>query len=168
MASSWCSTRPGSRASTCSRPAPNSARARRNVPRSNRRGRSTCSIFWQLAEIVSLKSQKIEHVERPRRFDRGTFRLARAEFGAGLEHVEARLPGLVEHHELAIEDHALVRNRLHGPRDLRKRLRVLKALARVENRLAILAPRAHPVAVQLHLEEPALFCKWLLARLRQH
>ena len=122
----------------------------------------------QLAEIVATESEEIEHVQRRRRLDRGALRLTRAELGARLQHVEIGVTGFVGHDQLAIQDHAVEWNRLHRPRDFGERLREVEPLARIENRLAVLARGAHAVTVELHLEHPALFRKRVLARLGQH
>src|SRR5712664_2929598 len=122
----------------------------------------------QLAEVVALEREQIEHIQRRRRLDRRALRLARAEPGAHLEHIEVRPPRLVEDDQPAVQNHALERNRLDRARDLRERLRVLEPFARIQNRLAILTRGAHAVTVELHLEQPAILAERLVTRLREH
>src|SRR6266446_2159494 len=74
----------------------------------------------QLAQVVASERQEIEDVEGSRRFDRRALRLARAQPGARLEHIEVWPPRLVEDDQLAVENHSLERNRLDRARDLRE------------------------------------------------
>ena len=74
----------------------------------------------EFAQVEARERQEVEYKECCRRFDGGALGFARAQLRSRLELVEARMTGLVEHHQLAIQDHSFERKRLHGARDLRK------------------------------------------------
>src|SRR5205085_4340723 len=73
-----------------------------------------------LPQAIPAEREEIEHVEGRRRLDRGPLRFARAEFGPGLQHVEARFSNLVQYDQLTVEDDALEWNRFDGARDFGK------------------------------------------------
>ncbi len=81
---------------------------------------------------------------------------------------ETRVAGFVQHHELAVENHAVIRDRLDRARNLRERAREVESLARIQYRFAVLAGRAHAIAIELHLEQPTGLGERLIARLREH
>src|SRR5204862_4389772 len=82
--------------------------------------------------------------------------------------VEAGVARGVRDDQLAVENDTLERNRLDRARDFRKRLGVVEPFARIQNRLAILARRAHAIAVELHFKQPPVSREWTFARLGEH
>src|SRR5258705_2824539 len=74
----------------------------------------------EFAQVIAREREEIEYIECCRGFDGGAPGLARTQLRARLELVETRMTGLVEHHQLAVQDYALERKRLHRARDLRK------------------------------------------------
>ncbi len=77
------------------------------------------------------------------------------------------MPALVLDHELAVENEIIVGNRSQGLGDLGKLRRGVAPAPIHELGLAAPLRRQHPKAIELELEEPAVFGEGSVARLTE-
>ena len=123
----------------------------------------------QRTQVEPFERNEIEQIHGARGFDRRVTDIGHArDAGAVLESLEARTSGIVQDHELAIHDQPVVRQRVHGARELGERRRVIVAVAGDEPGAAALPNHPHAVPVELELEQPPGASERLLTRLGQH
>ena len=112
---------------------------------------------WHRLEVEARGVQQIEGVEGhrivPRRGGRGRFAAHR---GAVLQQPEARCAALVVNHHFAVDGEAVVGQPPHALDDFREALGQIDAAPRGEAHVLAVAGDEQPVAVVLHLEQPAV------------
>ncbi len=123
----------------------------------------------QRSQIEILEREKVEGKERRRQLDRGAFDLRGiVQRPPLLQPREARLAGVVEADDFAVDDDLVERKRVESARDFRKDGRIVVPLARDERRLAARLTGDQAIPVELELEDPVVARERLLGRLGQH
>ena len=121
------------------------------------------------AQVVVLECDEVEGEEGGRQLDRGLTDVQRVgEAAAPLQPREARLAMRIHHHDLAIQDAGVVRQRLHRSRDLGEDVRVIESVAREEHDVVSPLRRDQAIAIELELEQPVVVGERVVARLGEH
>jgi hypothetical protein len=123
----------------------------------------------QRSKVEILEREKVEREERRRQLDRGALDLRGiVQRPSLLQPREARLAGVVEADDLAVDDDLVERKRVESARDFGEDGRIVVPLARDEHRFAARLAGDQAIAVELELEDPIVAGKRFLGRLGQH
>ena len=124
---------------------------------------------WQRPQVEVFEGEQVEDEERRRQVDGGARDVGGAlQERAALQPLKARPRLVVEHHHLAVEDDAVVRQAAQRTRDLGEGRGRIGAAPEDELALVPVAAGEDAVAVVLQLEDPVLARERRVAGFREH